>query len=98
MPLPKSLRIIGFDFSVALEDSEDFSHMGEVNRYTQSIRIKSDVEGGERQDTLLHETLHAISDAMGADLSEMQVAVISRGILAVLRDNPKLVTYLTEKE
>ena len=51
-----------------------------------------------QKETLLHETLHAISDEMNLDLSEEQVSGAARGILAMLIDNPSFAKFLLKKE
>lgn len=39
--------------------------------------------------TILHESLHAISDAYQIDLSERQVCVLATALIAFARDNPE---------
>lgn len=57
------------------------------------------------RETLLHETLHAVWAATGLpaveganDEEEVIVASLSPLLLGVLRDNPRLVTFLTADE
>lgn len=48
----------------------------------------------QQQDTLLHEFIHAIDDAMVLGLTEEQTRAAATGLLAVLRDNPEFTKYL----
>ena len=48
--------------------------------------------------TVLHEILHACADVVGVDddkAEERVVTVLSPALLQVLRDNPRLVEWLT---
>jgi len=50
-------------------------------------------------ETLLHEVMHALSDyfELGlGDTEERTIASLSKGVMMVLRDNPKLRKYLME--
>ena len=59
----------------------------------------------QQRDTVLHELLHTvIAQGLGAPLKEldkaaeeMVVGFLAPRILGLLRDNPKLVEYLTER-
>jgi hypothetical protein len=63
-----------------------------------------------KRETILHETLHAVMSAMGMKDylgrcgasrnkcdHEVVVEALGVGLLAVLRDNPTLVAYLTDR-
>ncbi len=54
-----------------------------------------------RMDTVLHETLHACITAHGIDAGdhdteERLIRALTPALLALLRDNPKLVSYLCQ--
>ena len=51
----------------------------------------------QRMDTLLHECLHAVDHELHCGLSEPQTRRMATGLLALLRQNPALVAFLTGK-
>jgi hypothetical protein len=64
---------------------------------TLTIAIEEGQPLANEQDTVLHEVLHAVETAMGMDVAEEVVEKFATGLLAVLKDNPGLVTYLRRK-
>lgn len=97
MTLPDRVRIAGHDYAIALEDNEDFAdaNFGQVNHRTRRIRVNAVCDADQARATLLHEVLHAVDWAVDAELTEHQVSSISRGLFAVIRDNPDFATFLT---
>lgn len=71
---------------------------GQCDSLNQQILIQEDLKYDTQKETLMHEVLHAISDEMNLDLTEAQVSGGSKGILAVLIDNPSFARYLVSKE
>jgi len=67
---------------------------GECDVDKQQIFVRDGQPLESEQDTVLHELLHAVDEAMGLKLKESQVKGAATGLLAVLKDNPSLVTYL----
>lgn len=51
----------------------------------------------QEQDTHLHELFHLIDDLLEIGLSEEQVVKLTTGLLALMKDNPALLRYLTRK-
>ena len=49
----------------------------------------------QRRDTLLHEAMHAVDHEMNTGLRETQIRRLATGMLALFRQNPALVAYLT---
>jgi len=45
-------------------------------------------------DTLLHEVVHSIDDAMQLKMNERQVHCVATGLIAALKDNPEFLEYL----
>lgn len=97
MSLPNRVRIVGFDFDVVTEDSDDFTreYMGQLEPARLRIRVGAHLGPLQQRETLLHEVLHGVDMAVGADLTEQQISTISRGLFAVIRDNPDFATFLT---
>ena len=50
------------------------------------------------QDTVLHEVLHVVEEYAGLDVAEEVVEKFATGLLAVLKDNPALASYLRIRE
>lgn len=97
MPRPTTVRILGFAFTVTEEDSKHFTgtHDGSIEYGPQVITVAADVQGDRAREVLVHEVLHGVANATDIELTEHQVTALSRGLYAVVRDNPDLVRYLT---
>jgi hypothetical protein len=99
MKRPERIRILGKPFAVQyvsgvpLEDDLN----GECDTDKQQILVRDGQPLESEQDTLLHEVLHAVEEAVDARLKETQVKKVATALLAVLKDNPSLVTYLRRK-
>lgn len=63
----------------------------------QRITVKKGQPLETEQDTLLHEITHALDSELNLKLSEKQVRGLATGILAILKDNPKVYQYLRRK-
>jgi DNA gyrase inhibitor GyrI len=50
------------------------------------------------QDTLLHETIHAIDETLITGMTEQQVSNIASVLLAVLKDNPEFTSWILQNE
>lgn len=96
MKRPERLRIIGKRWTVRWDyDTPD--EYGICDHNAQTLHIQGDLAPDQERDTLLHEVLHAVDEAMGTNLEEAQVRSLATGLLAVLRDNPSFVSYLRTK-
>lgn len=97
MTTPSTVRIAGLDFAVAIETSEDFTDemFGQIDHRRRLIRLSDRVTPEQHRATLLHEILHGVDTACDTELTEHQVSALSRGLFAVLRDNPDVAAYLT---
>ncbi|MDP3937667.1 MAG: hypothetical protein Q8R92_05975 [Deltaproteobacteria bacterium] len=107
MKRPARIRVLGKQFVVSfvtsdaagLRDSPDDNDpgMGRCDPETQSIFIREGQPIESEQDTVLHEVLHAVENAMGLEVDEERVTRLATGLLAVIRDNPGFVRYLATK-
>lgn len=80
---------------------------GDLNLYGRTrarqalIQLDPDQSATQARDTMLHELLHACVSNTPLNLSDEDEERVVRGItpwlLAALRDNPRLVAYLTER-
>jgi hypothetical protein len=71
---------------------------GQCDKGHQSIAVHPWQSPRRMRVTVLHEVLHACADVVGVDddkAEERVVTVLAPALLAVLRDNPRLVGWLT---
>ena len=105
MTYPKRIKAGAFDYTVehnpqALEDVG-----GDAALWNAQLRIAINKHQapGFLRDSLFHEVLHAcwqdsgLYDPERKEVEERVVSHLSPWILNVLRDNPRLVAFLTEK-
>ena len=100
--LPKSIRV-GYR-TYAVEDwpaiqASAAARWGECDPTNLVIRVRVDLAQMIRAEVLLHEVLHAAYDMgrlePGAD-EEKTVSVLANQLAQVWRDNPDLVSFLSE--
>lgn len=99
------LSIIGKQYTVAfvdeghigLKDSPDDNEpgAGRCDSDKQEIYVENRQPLEGEQDTLLHEVLHAVDHTFCIALTELQVRQIATGLLAVFKDNPDFLRYLS---
>ena len=99
MRRPEKLKVLGKPYTVHYVNGEPLceDEMGECDDGRQSLYIRDGQPLGNEQDTVLHEIIHAIDEQMQIRLKEDQVRRLATGLLAVLKDNPRLATYLKYK-
>lgn len=99
MKRPERVKVLGKRFTVQFLTAAplDDGLNGECDSDKQQILIRDAQPLESEQDTLLHEVLHAIDEAMGLKMKEAQVKGAATGLLAVMKDNPSLVSYLRRK-
>ena len=96
-----SIRILGKPFSVEVEHPTALNgdlYTGRCISKEQRILLDGSAAREWMLDTLLHEVVHAVSDATQADLEEAQVGALASGLTAVLLDNPDFVRLFLPKE
>ena len=99
MPIPKSLRIIGKDYSVEtskkIDYGDDILH-GMCIDTKCKIQISTEDDKQQQKDTLIHEAIHAIDYAMDIGLKEKQVRLLGTAIYSLLNENPELIEWILE--
>ena len=99
---PERLKIIGKRFTVRWVDKVTDENGKLLNGLADSdgldIQINKNLALETEQDILLHEVLHAVEGQMGLDLQDTIIERLATGLLAVLKDNPRLVSYLRRKK
>lgn len=100
MKRPERVRVMGKRINIQYCAGEplDDGLNGECDVDKQQILVREGQPLESEQDTVLHELLHAIDESMGLKLKESQVKGAATGLLAVLKDNPSLVTYLRKSD
>ena len=109
--LPRTVKIGPHTYRVKIDgaavDRLAKEHGRPLDAYTdfQDHTIVMQRKQSDRRRTLLHETLHALLDLSGIDLrlgskkppdDEEIIQSLDGMLLAVLRDNPTLLAFLTE--
>lgn len=110
MPLPNKLKIGPYTYRVSQDRTEMLERcrteatdlLGHIDHRHLTILIEPTQAETQKQDSLLHEALHAIcemtglSAEWGEEREEATVRRLSPALLALLRDNPRTITYLTQ--
>lgn len=97
---PLKLKILGRSWEVEYaEDSPSLKPdlMGASDPTSQCITILEGLKPEQEKSTLLHESIHSISDTLGLGLTEKQVQGLETAIFAMNRDNPRFFSYLKGK-
>ena len=103
---PKTIKVSPFVFEVVHDPDQLSNSQGDamIDRNQLKVYINRDRPDGNLRDDILHELLHAVygqtplfsNSDHGAEQEERIIAALSPRILAVLRENPRLVAWLTE--
>lgn len=104
--LPKHIKVGPFDYRVKLwkkVPADNARSYGMCDRTTTTILIRKGMSPSREREVVLHEVVHAAYDVSGLTCKddcpeEMVVNDLSFCLLSVLRENPKLVAYLTATE
>jgi hypothetical protein len=97
---PTTVDIGPHTYSVVLVPSgilKDANRAGQCNVQALVISVDAAQARSQVADTLLHEITHAILEAVGLDedTEERVASAMGPGLLALLRDNPALVRWVT---
>lgn len=104
MSIPSHVLVGPYLYKVTVEERQSSGDdlFGECDVHTQTVYLSPGQARDSMADSLLHEVLHAIWAASGLHdgryNEEQCVRGITTWLLLVLRDNPELVTYLTETD
>lgn len=107
MPLPSVVYVGAADYDVVVKPPKKMDRdrlLGETDTSNTEISLTRKQSKSSMQNTLLHEILHAIFWTSGfnrenfpMDTEERVVQALTPWLLAVLQDNPHVLTYLLEK-
>lgn len=95
MTIPSPLKIVGREYDVVKVEEYD-EKVGGVDFENSTIVVKDGQQRLLEADTLLHESLHVIDEIFQLELTERQVYCITSGLIALLRDNNTLMSYINE--
>jgi hypothetical protein len=93
--LPSKIRLFGKIVPIYKDETLE-GQFGEWEPFNHKIRIKPDLPLDVEADTLIHEIIHGIDDSLLLQLRERQVHNLGMAIIAVLKDNKELMSYLNE--
>lgn len=104
MRAPNKVKIGGHIFSIKYFETTDPSReFGSYQASANRIELQKGLSAHQERATLLHEILHGIcygsglSGKLGKALEEDVVIAFESNLYQVIRDNPKLIKYLTER-
>lgn len=96
----KRLQILGREFSTkrvsALAELGD--KWGDCCPFGQEIRIEDGMVPESETHIVVHEILHGYDDILGIDLEHKQIDSLAYSVIDLIRNNPQLVKYITEKK
>lgn len=100
MNSPARLRILGRNFKIIALPT-DSPNLGEALVDEGKLAIRDGLDKFTLQDTVLHETMHAIRHQQGHEygdaVEEDYVRSLATGLLGVLHDNPSFAKWLISK-
>jgi hypothetical protein len=94
---PNVIKLLGCNVDVKFRSVivvENSTALGTYIQEKTEVQVKSGMSLSAERNTLLHELMHAILQEYELDAEEL-VRVVTPALLALLRENPELVTYLT---
>ena len=85
MTIPKKLDILGVEYQIKQIRcvSRFDARKGEIDYLTHTVTIDEELPEDAKEETLLHEVIHAILERLGLDDNENNEQVVS-GLAAVL--------------
>lgn len=97
--LPKKVRVLGRDFKIVkMQDGVDDDAVGQCKAEEQILEVREKPALCFMQDTLLHETIHAIDETLFLRMTERQVSTLASVLIAVLKDNPEFTKWILQDE
>ena len=101
MKRPLKVKILGKPYEIRYVAEDDSSLEGNNALCIPDEQLIIMTDGLPReteQDYLWHEIKHAVEAAMGLDLEDIVIQKLATGEIAVIKDNPSLITYLRSKK
>jgi hypothetical protein len=108
MKRPERVKIIGKVYKVlyvpeghdGLKDGPKDKKPGQARIHftSQTVYIQEGLALETEQDALWHEIKHGVEDAMDVEIPEDATQKAATGELAVMKDNPKLLSFLRKRK
>jgi hypothetical protein len=77
----KNINILGKQYTIVpMDHAECQGNMGSINREKQIIMVNKDLAIDQYKETLIHESLHIISEELNLDLDEDTIARLAVGL------------------
>ena len=98
MTVPKRIKILGRAYKVSEGDPSaltGYPALGVTEHLDELIMVEDSLKESVKRSTLLHEVFHAVAFTQAHSMPEDAIEAMSYGLYRVMRDNPKLVEYLT---
>jgi len=96
----KKLKICGFDFIINYKEiiaQDGDSCLGCCKSDSNVLEIKLGIIPQRENEVILHEAIHAISDIMNLELTEMQVNTLGVMLIDFIVKNNKFMNKITEE-
>lgn len=98
--IPENVKIGCYNYKIEecnLLDNSSNGTIGLCIYYKQLIKIEESLPLELKEETFLHETIHAIDNFLNIDLTEEQVLKLGKGILMFLMDNKEVINNESKK-
>lgn len=99
MKKPRKIKLFGYELSVKWDGAvpeSDPKYMGRSYSHWHEIWCDKTAKG--RGQTLLHETLHHISNRLELGFEEKSIEPLATALAEFIRLNPKVVRFIQESE
>ena len=94
MNIPSKVKIAYNDYDVIIVDGhivdDNKSCYGNIEYGKSKINLSNLYSQDIQKCTLIHECLHGIDDIVEADLTEVQVNLMAKGLYTFIKDNPSI--------
>lgn len=93
---PGMVRVVGKDYTMGLGEDVFGDNFGVHNAKQCHMTISNDLSPEQERDTVIHECLHALDEAVALNLNEKTVHALAGVLYAWMKENPKLIEYIME--
>lgn len=98
MFIPKSFTLFGKQWTVVVRKLKGVCGYCHADKTLVEITPPPYSSPDTVKETFIHEMIHGLEHDLSIDLEETEVARLAVGIFAFMRENPKIVAWLLEKD
>ena len=91
------MKILGYNYKILHKSKKDMESLGLCRYGKLQIHISKKQAPQQKESTVLHEMIHAISYHLHLELSEQQIMALESGLYQALIDNGINLTPLTRE-